>query len=348
MDNQKEIKAIIKEINKLAFRINREVKIMEVCGTHTQTVVRYGIRKLMPKNVKLCAGPGCPVCIIPQEDIDAIVNLALVGIPVVSYGDILKVPGFYGSLEQARRKGAFVREVYSIDEALKLQKQKPELIFFGIGFETTAPMTAFAIKKGLTVYSSHRLFFPALSALLKTKKIQIDGLICPGNVSTIIGSNPYKKLKVPQVIAGFEPEDILIAIYLLLKQISEGRAEAENEYTRSVKPEGNPQAMKLIFEVFEVKNGVWRGLRNIPRTGLEIKSKYQKFDAKIKYKDILDKIDFSKSKINPVCSCTEIILGKKEPKECPLFKKICFPENPVGPCMVSVEGACGVEYRYDS
>lgn len=318
---------------------------MEVCGTHTQTIARYGIRKLMPKNVKLTTGPGCPVCVTPQEDIDAIINLALSGLPVASYGDVLKVPGFYGSLEKVREQGAWVREVYSIEEALNFQKEKPDLVFFGVGFETTAPMTALAIKKGLTVYSAHRLFFPAMSALLKIKGLKIDGFICPGHVSTIIGLKPFKMLKAPQAIAGFEPEDVLASIYLLLKQISENRTEVENEYIRSVRPEGNPKAYKLIFEVFEAKNGSWRGFGDIPESGLEIKKKYRAFDAKEKYKNILSKVDFSKSKITGGCSCAQIVLGLKEPKECPLFKKICFPENPKGPCMVSVEGACYIEFN---
>lgn len=343
---EKLIKNVLEKIHFLAKKIKREIRLMEVCGTHTQTVVRYGIRELMPKNVKLTTGPGCPVCIIPQKDIDAAVNLALAGIPIASYGDVLRVPGFYGSLSGAKRKGAWVREVYSVEEALKLQKEKPELVFFGIGFETTAAMTAWAVKKGLMVYSAHRLFFPALKALLKTKKIKVDGLICPGHVSTIIGFEPYQEIKIPQVISGFEPEDVLISIYLLLKQISENRAEAENEYTRSVRPKGNPQAIKLMFEVFEPRDGDWRGIGNIPKTGLEIKKRYQRFDAKIKYKDILAKIDFSKSEIPTGCSCPEIILGIKTPKHCPLFKKICSPENPKGPCMVSIEGACNVEYRF--
>ncbi len=340
------IKNLLKKIDNLAKRIKREVKLMEVCGTHTQTVVRYGIRKLMPENVKLTTGPGCPVCVTPQQDIDAAVNLALAGVPLVSYGDVLRVPGYYGSLDQARSQGCWVKEVYSIEEALKYQKEKPDLVFFGIGFETTAPMSALAIKQGLVVYSAHKLFFSALVALLEIKKLRIDGFICPGHVSTIIGSNPYKKLKVPQVISGFEPEDVLLSIYLLLKQISENKAKAENEYTRSVKSEGNLKAKKLIFEVFDAVDSNWRGLGRIPKSGLEIKKRYSNFDAKRKYRSILSKIDFTKSKISSSCCCSEIILGLKEPKDCPLFRKICQPQTPQGPCMVSVEGACWVEFNY--
>lgn len=339
------IKKIIKEIGNLARSIGRKVNLMEVCGTHTQTASRYGIRKIIPENIKLVTGPGCPVCITPQEDIDAIINLALAGVPIACYGDVLRVPGFYGSLDQAREKGAFVKEVYSVEEALSCRKEKPELVFFGIGFETTAPMTAVAIKEGLTVYSAHRLFFPAMEALLKIKGLKIDGFICPGHVSTVIGSKPYRKLKIPQVISGFEPEDMLASVYLLLKQIAEGRAEVENEYSRSVMPDGNPRAYNLIFEVFDAAEGTWRGFGSIPSSGLEIKEKYSAFDAKIKYKDILSKIDFSKSKLSTGCRCAQVILGLEESKECPLFKRVCHPGNPKGPCMVSTEGACYIEFN---
>lgn len=348
MSIKKEDKNILEKIEFLAKKIKRPIRLMEVCGTHTQTTVKYGIRKMMPKNIKLVTGPGCPVCITPQEDIDAIVNLALKGIPIACYGDVLKVPGFYGSLEQARQKGAWVKEVYSIEEALMLQKEKPDLVFFAIGFETTSPMTVLGIKKGLTIYSAHRLFIPAMKALLKIPKLKIDGFICPGHVSTITGIKPYQKLKFPQVISGFEPEDVLISIYLLLKQISENRAEVENEYIRSVKFEGNLMAYNLIFEAFDIVDGNWRGFGIIPKSALKIKKKFAHLDAKIKYKKILDKIDLLKSKKTKGCSCAEIILGLKEPSFCPLFKKVCSPENPFGPCMVSVEGACYIEHNYSS
>lgn len=343
MENR-EVKNVLNKIKLLAKEIGRPVSLMEVCGTHTQTVARYGIKQLLPKSIKLITGPGCPACVTPQEDIDAVVNLALAGVPVASYGDVLKLPGFYGTLNKAREKGAWVREVYSVEEALEFQKERPDLVFFGIGFETTAPMTAFAVKNGLTCYSSHRLFLTAFSALLEIKEIKIDGFIAPGHVSTITGSNAYEKLNVPLVITGFEPEDVLASVHLLLKQIQEGRAEVENEYQRSVMPEGNPLAYKMIFDVFDVKEGNWRGLGKIPKSGLELKKKFSELDAKIKYKNILAKVDFSKSRIKTGCACADIILGKKEPKNCPLFKRVCAPENPKGPCMVSQEGACYAEF----
>ncbi|MBI4692305.1 MAG: hydrogenase formation protein HypD [Candidatus Terrybacteria bacterium] len=343
----KSIQNIIKKIDILSEKIGRRINLMEVCGTHTQAVARYGIRELMPKNIRLTSGPGCPVCVTSQEDIDMIVNLALAGIPVATYGDMMRVPGVYGSLDQAREKGAKVFTVYSVEEALVLQKKYPDLVFFGLGFETTAAMTAYAVKKGLTVFSVHKLFIPAMKALLKLGELKIDGFINPGHVSTIIGVKPYTDIKAPQVITGFIAEDILIGIYMLLRQLAENRAEVENEYLRSVRQEGNPAALKSIFEVFDVEDGNWRGFGVIPKSGLEIKNKFKNQNAKIKYKKILDKIDFSKSKKTTACKCGEIIRGLKEPRECPLFKKLCTPEYPVGPCMVSVEGACNVEYRYN-
>lgn len=367
------IKNILQKIHSLAKKIKRPVRLMEVCGTHTQTVVKYGIRQLMPFNIKLTTGPGCPVCITPQSDIDGIISLALAGIPIASYGDVLRVPGsafktkkrdYYLSLEKARELGAEVMAVYSVAEAMQWQKEKPNLVFFGLGFETTAPMTAWAVKQGLTVYSAHRLFFPALSSLLKIKELKIDGFICPGHVSTIIGSRPYKQIQAPQVIAGFEPEDVLISIYLLLKQIAENRAEVENEYSRSVTTDGNQRALKLMFEIFEIQDGDWRGLGRIAESGLEIKKQYSAFDAKVKYRNILNNRNSANpnlvssflakeknqngqfARLAKICQCAKIILGLAEPHNCPLFKKVCSPDTPYGPCMVSNEGACGIAARY--
>ena len=343
----KETKKIIERIGGLAEGIGRDINLMEVCGTHTQAVARAGIRALMPTNVHLITGPGCPVCVTAQEDVDAIVSLALAGVPIATYGDMLRVPGHLGSLDEAREKGAKVFSVYSVEDALRILEECPDLVFFGLGFETTAPMTAYAIKKGLTVYSTHKLFVPAMKALLNIGELKIDGFISPGHVSTIIGVGPYEGMGVPQVITGFAPDDILVGIYMLLKQIKEGRADVENEYTRSVRKEGNPTAYGAIFEVFEVADGNWRGFGVIPKSGLEIKRKFGKYDAKTKHKDILDKMDFSKSRRPTPCKCGEIIRGLKEPKDCPVFGKVCRPENPIGPCMVSVEGACNVAYRYE-
>lgn len=346
MQNQNNLKEIIEKINEVAAKIGRDVNLMEVCGTHTQAVSRNGIRKLMPKNVHLITGPGCPVCVTAQEDIDAIISLALAGVPIATYGDLMRVPGHLGSLDQARIKGAKVFDVYSTEDALKLKEKYDDIVFFGLGFETTTPMTAYAIKHGLTVYVTHKLFLPAMDALLAMGDIKIDGFIDPGHVSAIIGMEPYKHMDVSQVITGFTGEDVLVGIYMILKQISEGRKEVENQYVRVVKEGGNPTAREIIEEVFEPSDGNWRGFGVIPGSGLKIRDKYKNQDAKVKYKDILDKVDFSASRKPTGCRCGEIIRGLIGPQDCPMFGKKCTPENPVGPCMVSVEGACNVELRY--
>jgi len=361
---------IIAKINKLASQIRHRIVLMELCGTHTEAVAKFGIKKLLPKNIKLLSGPGCPVCVTDQRDINAIIALALNNIPIACYGDVLRVPGTLKisnikyqisniSLDKARELGADITEVYSTEDALKLQKKKPNLVFFGLGFETTAPMTASAIKRGLTVYSSHKAFAPAMAALLDTPQLKVDGFINPGHVSAIIGVKPYKKLlqpttynlqprKLPQVIAGFEANDVIITIYMLLKQISENRAEVENEYTRAVKPEGNLIAQKLINEVFEIEDGYWRGLGKIPNSGLKIREKYSDFDAKIKYKEILNSLNtkYLILNTNTGCICGAILRGLKEPRDCKLFNKKCTPDNPIGACMVSSEGACGIEAKF--
>ena len=343
---KKEVK-ILKEIKKLSDRIGRQINLMEVCGKHTQAISRYGIRGILPKNIKLTSGPGCPVCATAQEDIDAIVNIALAGVPVATYGDALRVPGWFGSLDQAREKGAKVFAIYSTEDALKLKEKYNNLVFFGLGFDTTTPMTAYAIKKGLTVYSTHKLFLPAMHALIDMGEIKIDGFIDPGHVSTIIGLKPYEELNVAQVITGFTDKDVLAGIYMLLKQIASGRKEVENQYLRSVRPDGNPRARQEIFSVFKIGDGNWRGFGIIPQSGLTIIDKYKNQDAKLKYKKILSQAKLSGIQKPTACVCGEIIRGLKESNNCPLFRKVCTPEKPIGPCMVSQEGACNVYYRYN-
>lgn len=319
---------------------------MELCGTHSQTVAEHGIKNVLPRNIRLVAGPGCPVCVTDQRDIDCVVSLAHAGIPIATYGDMLKVPGNNESLADTQKSGADVSYVYDIEEALKLKKGKPNLIFFGIGFEATAPMTAWAIKRGLVVYSSHKKFFPAMSALLRNKNLKIDGFINPGHVSAITGTRIYEELDVPQVVAGFEAIDVFRAISMLLDQIISGEKRIQNEYERVVKKNGNLRAQKMIEDVFETSNANWRGLGEIKGSGLAIRKKYRKQDAEYVYKDLLG--DIRKKIINKplVCRCGEILQGLCEPKNCPFFAKACSPENPYGPCMVSIEGACNIQYRY--
>ena len=386
---------VVEEIHKIAEEIKEEMTIMELCGTHTEAVARFGIKKILPKNIRLLSGPGCPVCVTDQRDIDNIINLSMNGIPIACYGDVLRVPGnlilsrkkkgcLLGkktnivplherdakmcfrngddsrtilSLDKARELGADITEVYSIEDALSLKESKPDLVFFGLGFETTTPMTAAAIKEGLTVYSSHKAFVPAMQAIIDAPSLKIDGFINPGHVSTIIGIEPYKKIKargektksIPQVIAGFEAEDIVIAILMILRQLLRDSAAVENEYIRCVKYEGNVTAVNLIREVFEIKDALWRGLGKIPNSGFEIRKEYSRFDAKVKYKDILSRLkdlEHRRHFVGQGCICGAILRGLKEPRDCKLFNKKCTPENPVGACMVSQEGACGIAARF--
>lgn len=340
-----EYKKILKNIERLAKNIGREIRFMELCGSHSEAIAKYGIKNLVPKNIKLISGPGCPICVADQEDVNVIFGLALSGIPIACYGDASNIPGSSGSLEDARQQGSEIYVVYDVSEALKIFQKIPNLVFWGIGFETTAPATAWGIKYGLNVFSSHKLFPPAMKALLENNRIKIDGFINPGHVSAIIGTEIYKKFQIPQVIAGFEAKDILHAIEMLLDQIILKEKKVENEYERLVKKEGNLKAKDLIYEVFEVGDAKWRGLGKIENSGLKIRKKYQNQDAEFVYKDLINRI---KKEIKPkknACRCGEVLQGIIEPKQCPLFRRTCFPKNPQGACMVSREGSCNVEYR---
>ncbi|MFC1617904.1 hydrogenase formation protein HypD [Patescibacteria group bacterium] len=333
------------DIKKLAKQIKQSVRLMEVCGTHTEAIAKAGIRQLMPKNIELVTGPGCPVCVTDQRDIDAIVELALRDVPIACYGDVLRVPGTKMSLEQARAEGASVHVVYSTEDALALKKDYPELVFFGIGFETTAPMTASAIKRGLAVYSVHKYFPPAMLALAKDPQIQIDGFINPGHVSAIIGAKPYRAIKKPQVIAGFTPSDVLQAIEMLLKQINLRQSLVENQYTRLVHPTGNHKAQRLLDQVFEPATATWRGLGAIPKSGMKIKPKFSDYNAEKKYAKIIAALP-KPTKTARGCQCAAVIKGQIKPAQCKLFAKQCEPEKPIGACMVSREGACRIAYEH--
>ena len=342
------IKDIIEDIKAKASLVSRPLTFMELCGTHSQTVWKHGLKRLLPKNIKLISGPGCPVCVTDQYDIDNVLGLAVSGIPIATYGDMLKVPGTMMSLEKARAGDADVSVVYDVADALRLKSQKPSLVFFGIGFETTAPMTAWAIKNGLTTYSAHKRFFPAMEALIKNKELKIDGFINPGHVSAITGTKIYEKIKLPQVVAGFEAADVLLAISMLLNQIIADKQRVQNEYGRVVKPGGNSRAQKLIEAVFETADANWRGLGRIKNSGLRIKRKYREQNAEYVYEDLLKKIR-NKMIFKPTaCKCGEILQGILEPNNCPLFATVCNPEHPFGPCMVSIEGECNIQYRFEN
>jgi hydrogenase expression/formation protein HypD len=342
------VEKIIKNIQEKADKIGRPLRFMELCGTHAEAIAENGIKNLMPKNITLVSGPGCPVCVTDQADIDVVVGLALHGIPVAVYGDTMQVPGNLMSLEEAKRGGADVNIVYDISEAVEMKKEKPGLVFFGLGFETTTGMSAWAIKNGLIVYSAHKLFPPAMEALLKNKKIKVDGFINPGHVSAIIGTEVYEKFDIPQVVAGFSGEDVLVAIDKLLSQILLGEKKVENAYPRLVKESGNPKARKIISEVFEISDAAWRGLGEIKNSGLKIRKKYRGYDAEFVYRNLIKDIKKSIKSKPSACKCGEVLQGIISPKNCPLFGEVCTPGSPQGACMVSREGSCNVEYRYNN
>lgn len=326
-----------------------EVKLCHVCGTHEHVITHYGIRTLLPENVQVVSGPGCPVCVTTQGEIEAAVKVAEKGAILTTYGDMIRVPS-KRSLSDAKALGLDIRIVYSINDSINLAISNPDkkIVHFAIGFETTCPTTAVSVldsPDNFFVLSAHRVIPPAMDLLLSSGKINLSGFIDPGHVSTIIGTKPYepisKKFHVPQVICGFEPNDILMGIYLLLKQIKEKRAEVENEYTRGVRKEGNTKAQSLISKVFEPCDIRWRGFPIIPASGLSLKKKFSNKDAYKEFNIEIEDIPEEKG-----CSCPEVLRAEITPKECTLFGDTCTPQNPKGPCMVSREGACYIYYKY--
>ncbi len=346
----------ITSIRRLAEKISRPVRLMEVCGTHTVTAFRSGLRTLLPDGVSLLAGPGCPVCVTPGKYIDWIIAVAQQPDTVVAtFGDMVRVPGTETSLEKVRALGAGLRLVYSPVDALNEAARNPDtrIVFFGIGFETTAPTVAWTIReaarRGLNNYSvlcAHKTMPVAMAGLLSGGEVRIDGYMCPGHVSVIIGARAFdfisREYKKPCVVAGFEPGDMALAIEMLLRQLAENRAEVEIEYRRSVGREGNPEALAAIDEIFEECEAEWRGLGTIPRSGLKIREKFAAHDASKLFSDI----EPAASAENPGCICGDVIRGARTPHDCPLFRKVCTPASPVGACMVSGEGTCSTYYKY--
>jgi len=339
-------KRVIKHVNEIV--PDYLVKLCHVCGTHEWTVTHFGLRSLLPKNIEVIAGPGCPVCVLPAAEIDEATELALRGVTITTFGDVLRVPGSKLSLSEARSKGGDIRVVYGVGDAVKMAKEEPdrEFVFFAIGFETTAPSTANEVLKGppenLSFLVSHRLIPPAMELLLGVGDLHIDGFIAPGHVSTIIGLKPYEVFPsayhMPVVVAGFEPLDVLLAVDMLLQQLSGGVAELANEYGRAVRLEGNVKALRLVDRVFDVVDGRWRGLGRLPSSALALKGEFAEWDARKKYGV---RIEVGKD-VLPGCLCHLVMVGKVRPSECPLFMKECRPESPVGACMVSAEGSCRI------
>ncbi|MGI8937784.1 MAG: hydrogenase formation protein HypD [Iamia sp.] len=345
---------VVRHITELAG--DDELKFMEVCGGHTHTIYRHGIEHVLPSNVELVHGPGCPVCVIPMGRVDDAIAVAETpGVIFTSFGDMMRVPGSNGNLLEAKARGADVRFVYSPLDALKVAEDNPdrEVVFFAVGFETTAPSTAITLMRardqGITnfrVFSNHVTIVPPMKAILESPDLRLDGFLGPGHVSTVVGNHPYRFVPAeygkPVVTAGFEPLDVLQAIAMLLEQIRQGRCEVENQYTRVVRHEGNPVAMRAIGEVFELRpHFEWRGLGFIAQSGLRLREEFAAFDVERHYD--LPNIRVADPK---ACQCGEVLKGVIKPWECKVFGTACTPETPIGTCMVSSEGACAAYYNF--
>ena len=352
----KNIKELTKEIKKISSSLGK-TSIMEICGTHTMAIGKYGLRQLLPENINLISGPGCPVCVTPTSDIDSVIDLVLNNnIILYSFGDLLKVPGSKMSLIEAKSINPKIKICYSPLDALDFAINNPskKIVFVAIGFETTAPLTASIIKKvfdlklkNLFIYNTHKLVPPAILFLLNTnKKIKVDAFLCPGHVCAVIGSKPFEfisqNFKKPAVISGFGAEDILSSILMILLQLKENKPKTEIQYKTVVKEHGNLVALDFINDVFRPKNSNWRGIGEIPDSGLEIQEKYSYYDAKKVFNIIEKPVEEPKN-----CQCGNILQGIIKPFQCKLFGKDCIPESPVGPCMVSSEGTCAAYFKYE-
>lgn len=332
-----------------------QATLMEVCGTHTVSIARNGLRTMMPEGIRLASGPGCPVCVTSNKDIDTVIALSRVpGVTIATFGDMTRVPGSTSSLLKEQAQGRSINIVYSPLDALTLAKENPDeqIVFVGVGFETTTPLVAMAIKrakamglKNFSVFVAHKNMPGALETIVADPALKIDALILPGHVSTIIGVKPYEflaqKYGIPGVITGFEPVDVLQGIAMIMRQLHEGRAEIEIAYSRGVMKEGNPVALAAIEEVFEKVDATWRGLGVIPGSGYAIRDEYKEFDAFARFSPEVEPTQEPKG-----CRCGDVLRGIMAPNECPLFRKVCTPENPIGPCMVSSEGSCAAYFKY--
>ena len=342
-------------ISQIHRKSKTSARFMEFCGGHTVTIFRYGIRRVLPSTIDMVSGPGCPICVTANADLDKAIALAQIPeVIIATFGDMLKIPGSHSSLQEVKANGADVRMVYSTMDALKIAEDNPgkSVVFLGIGFETTAPTIAASILqaeengiKNYYVLSLHKLCPPVIRAILDSGEVKLHGLICPGHVSTIIGSHPWEFIAqdygISCVVSGFEPLDILQCVNMLVAQIENGESKVEIAYRRGVRPEGNQQALKLMEEVFETCPAEWRGIGEVPDSGLKVRKEYQSFDAEVAFD-----IDPGSPYEPEGCICGDILRGVKTPLDCRLFGKVCTPESPVGPCMVSSEGSCSAYYLY--
>ena len=346
------IKDVSKELINRIEKIATPIKIMHVCGSHEHTIMENGLRTLLPEEVEVVAGPGCPVCCVPAREIDECLELIDKGVTIATFGDMLRVPGSNRSLADAKAEGADVRIVYGIGNAVEIaEKIDNDLVFMAAGFETTAPTTATEILSGppenFSILSSHRLIPPALEFLIESGQTNLNALIEPGHVCTIIGTKPFDifstKYDIPQAVAGFNPLDVLMSVYMILRQINKREAKVDNEYNRTVRDEGNLLAQKAMSEVFDVTSREWRGFPKIPDSVMEVKKEFSTYNAREKFD-----IEVKDVKEAPTgCICGPILRGVAKPEDCKLFRKECNPMHPIGACMVSKEGTCNIAHRYN-
>jgi hydrogenase expression/formation protein HypD len=348
-------RGLLASIETIVADYSGQMTLMEVCGTHTMAIYQHGIRALLPKQIRLISGPGCPVCVTPVGYVDHAIALARKpNLIITSFGDMVRVPGSSSSLLHEQARGATIKVVYSPLDALAIAEKYPErtVVFLGVGFETTAPTIAGAIlqasQRGVEnfyVLASHKTMPAPMAALTGDPELQVDGYLCPAHVSAIIGVDAYIPLaaqaRVPCVVTGFEPLDVLRGVLMLAKQVVRGECRVENEYSRVVRPEGNVKARELLYRIFEPCDDNWRGIGVIPDSGLQIRAEFGRFDAA---KQLDAEIEAPVEHLG--CLCGEILKGKARPHDCPMFKTVCTPEDPIGACMVSSEGTCAAEYKY--
>jgi len=348
--------ALLRAIEELCQQLEKPIKIMEVCGGHTHSIFKYGIEDVLPEAIELIHGPGCPVCVMPKGKLDDAISISQnPNVIFTTFGDAMRVPGSTTTLLQAKAQGADIRMVYSPLDSLQIAKDNPdqEVVFFALGFETTAPSTALTILQAesekihnFSMFCNHVLVIPALEALLDNPDLQLDGFIGPGHVSMVIGTEPYQfisqQYQKPIVISGFEPLDIIQSVWMLLQQIVEKRCAVENQYNRLVEEAGNSVAIAAMDQVFEVRESFeWRGLDEIPNSAFQMRPEYAEFDAEVKFT-----IPNLKVADHKACQCGEILKGVLKPWQCKVFGTACTPETPIGTCMVSSEGACSAYYKY--
>jgi len=346
--------AMAKKILARLREMDLRLRFMHVCGTHQDTLVRFGLERMLAEaGIIIGQGPGCPVCVTTTKEVVEAITLARAGVTITVFGDMMAVPTPIGSLADIKAEGADVRVVYSVEDALRLSHEVDRMVFMAIGFETTSPSTAYALlndpPKNFSVLSCHRLLPPALRALFAMGEVRIDGLIQPGHVATITGLDVFSEFAgpngVPQVVTGFEPLDLLMGVYMLAKQVKEGRSEVENEYRRVVRPEGNPRAREMLERAFTPVDRAWRGFPVLPLSALEVSEDLAEHNARLVYENVLKGAPVVKEDMGG-CRCGEVLRGIIRSEECPAFGKGCSPKRPMGPCMVSREGSCNISYRY--